>query len=374
MRVIPMAAIGGIVAGMMGSAVLPALVEAEVSAEIVARAQQAKLAATRLPDLGEIGYAGLYAGVSSGALLAAGGTNFPDAPPWKQGKKAWYDQIWALTPGAETWRQVGKLERPRALGACVTVEGLGVLCIGGGDDKQVLADAFVLRFDPKSGQASTSRFPDLPKPLMASSAAVAAGRVYVVGGHEQLGPLAGDGPPAEVWSIDPAKPPDGWRREPPIPSAGRYLPVLAGDDRCLYVFSGMSRVVSPEGKPALHCLADAWRLTCADGKWERLVDLPRGNAAAPGPAPIIDGRFVLLGGGVDDTNLTGPMDQRPPFPPTALGVDPQTGETSPVGEVRSSVVAASVAPWNGGFAVISGEVRAGVRTPEVWLYRAGGDR
>ena len=38
-----------------------------------------------LPDAH--GFGGPYAGVSGGALLVAGGANFPDATPWENGAK-----------------------------------------------------------------------------------------------------------------------------------------------------------------------------------------------------------------------------------------------------------------------------------------------
>ena len=48
----------------------------------------------RLPSLPDReGFAGLFAGVSGGALLVAGGANFPDAKPWEGGKKVWYDTV-----------------------------------------------------------------------------------------------------------------------------------------------------------------------------------------------------------------------------------------------------------------------------------------
>jgi hypothetical protein len=42
------------------------------------------------------GLAGAFAGVSNGVLIIAGGANFPDAAPWKGGKKVWWDKIQVL--------------------------------------------------------------------------------------------------------------------------------------------------------------------------------------------------------------------------------------------------------------------------------------
>ena len=45
-----------------------------------------------LPD--PLGVATPFAGVSGGALLVAGGANFPDKMPWEGGKKVWHDRVW----------------------------------------------------------------------------------------------------------------------------------------------------------------------------------------------------------------------------------------------------------------------------------------
>src|SRR4051794_13907380 len=48
-----------------------------------------------LPDLPDpLGLAGAFAGVSSGALLVAGGANFPNGMPWDGGAKVWQDRVW----------------------------------------------------------------------------------------------------------------------------------------------------------------------------------------------------------------------------------------------------------------------------------------
>ncbi|HLU88819.1 MAG TPA: hypothetical protein VKZ51_03230, partial [Cyclobacteriaceae bacterium] len=44
-----------------------------------------------IPD--KEGFAGMYAGVSNGVLIGAGGANFPDKKPWEGGEKVWYDHI-----------------------------------------------------------------------------------------------------------------------------------------------------------------------------------------------------------------------------------------------------------------------------------------
>src|SRR5512143_304145 len=54
-----------------------------------------------LPD--PLGVAGCFAGASGGALIVAGGANFPDGFPWQGGRKAWHRAVWVLTSPAGDW-------------------------------------------------------------------------------------------------------------------------------------------------------------------------------------------------------------------------------------------------------------------------------
>jgi len=67
----------------------------------------------RLPSLPDNeGFAGPLAGVSNGALIVAGGANFPDKKPWDGGKKVWYDTVFVLEKPNGEWKIAGKLPRP----------------------------------------------------------------------------------------------------------------------------------------------------------------------------------------------------------------------------------------------------------------------
>ena len=74
-----------------------------------------------LPD--KEGFASMFAGVSGGALLAAGGANFPDKRPWEGGKKVWYDTVFVLAKPDGQWQFAGKLPRPLGYGVSVTHGG-----------------------------------------------------------------------------------------------------------------------------------------------------------------------------------------------------------------------------------------------------------
>src|SRR4051794_6734931 len=97
-----------------------------------------------LPDA--IGFAGSFGGVSNGALLVAGGANFPDGgAPWTGSVKKWYHKIFVLENAHGSWKEAGKL--PMRLGYGVSVSWRdGLVCLGGSNEKGHYADAFILRY------------------------------------------------------------------------------------------------------------------------------------------------------------------------------------------------------------------------------------
>src|SRR5215468_7081944 len=88
---------------------------------LIALSNGAEPAWERLPSLpDQEGFAGMFAGVSNGTLLVAGGANFPDKKPWDGGKKVWSDAVFVLEKPDGVWKVAGKLPRPLAYGVCVT--------------------------------------------------------------------------------------------------------------------------------------------------------------------------------------------------------------------------------------------------------------
>lgn len=353
-------------ATMMGIAVM--MCSCAIPPEGSSRAPLHVTAGPAIPDLPGIGYAGGYGGASGQTLLFAGGTNFPDAPPWKNGRKVWYDSIYALSPGAERWRIAGRLPIPLAGGASVEISE-GVLCIGGTDDSRARADVLLLRM--RGDDVIVEAWPSLPSPRASFAAAVVGRTVYVVGGHEAHGPLEAE-PLADVLALDLDHRAAGWRRVAPLPGPGRWLPVVASDGKSLFVLSGMVRRVGET--PAIGFLRDVYRLTPTaangNGAWSRLPDLPRAVSAAPSPAPIVGSQILLFGGGVDTADIVKPMDARDPLDATVRAYDVETGATEEIdARVNPSVVVAAVARRGEEIIILSGEVQAGVRTPTSQLWR-----
>lgn len=305
------------------------------------------------------GFAGAYAGTSGGALVLAGGANFPAGRPWEGGGKVWHDRVFVLPPGAAAWLEAGTLPAPLGYGASVS-HGDAVVCIGGSDADAHHAAVFAIRWDGRTIRIAT--LPPLPQPLALHCAAAIGDRVFVCGGTTT--PTAVE-TSRSLLTLDLGDPAAGWRSLAPCPGAGRILATCGVARGAFHLFGGADLVRGADGKPERIWLRDAYRYDPGSG-WSRLPDLPRPAVAAASPAPALGGGLLAILGG-DDGSLIGhaPADH-PGFRRDVLGFDPLLGRWTACGELPFALVTTVAVPWEGGIVVPGGESRPGVRSPMVW--------
>ena len=323
---------------------------------------------TAMPD--PVGRAATVAGISEGALLVAGGTNFPDGMPWDGGRKAWHSDILMLEREDSEWRKIGDLPRP--LGHAVGLQtARGLIVVGGADDARHHAESFLLR--QRGGKAMVEQLPDLPHPLAYASGAVLGDLALVIGGTRKP-----DATVAEnlLLALDLRDPALGWRVISQLPAPGRIMPAVGVRDGRFFVFSGASLAADAEGKPARTYLTDAWSFRPDEG-WRRLADLPRAAVAAPSPAiPVGTSHLLVVAG--DDGSKVGfqPRSAHPGFGTRSLRYHTVTDtwcEADDLGAAKP-VAVAPVARWKGAFVIPGGELRPGVRTTQVVALRPSPER
>ncbi len=262
---------------------------------------QSSLRYATLPELPGIdgkpnpGVAGAFAGISHGALLVAGGANFPNGYPWQNGRKAWQSTIYALSePGRSThWQSVGTLPRPLAYGASV-VWNERLICIGGTDAEQPYAAVFSLTWQPDTRQVHTETLPDLPLALANLSAAVLGHELYVFGGESSRGSVR------SLFALNLQHPESGWQTRADLPGQARSFTALVAlpqaDGGSLFVLGGRQTVA---GQTTI--FGDAYQYQPSQNSWQRLADLP--VAVAAHEAAGLGANQVWLFGGDDGVRL-----------------------------------------------------------------------
>lgn len=311
---------------------------------------------TPLPD--REGFAGPFAGVHNGALIVAGGANFPGKRPWEGGEKIWYDSVFVLEKPDGEWKTGFKLPRPLGYGASIS-HSSGVICIGGSDNKQHHENIFTLSC--VNGKIQIARLPDLPKPCANLCGALVNEMIYIAGGLEKP-----DSTNAlkTFFALDLKKPDAGWKELEPWPGPERMLAVAGVANGKFFLFGGASLKKGADGKVVREWLRDAYCFTSSQG-WKRLADLPRPAVAAPSPASFVGNKLLILGGD-DGAQINTPPTEHHGFPRDVLAYDVKTDSWEKLSEMPFGLVTTPSVNWNKQIIVPGGEARPGIRSTEVW--------
>ncbi len=351
-----------------------------VSAQVFEWSELSPLPAPGSVAQAGIGVAAPFVGVSGGALIVAGGANFPGGL-WLDGErnpdaeKVWWPNTFLLESARAEWREIEPLTRPLAYGSSIS-DSIGVVCIGGSDADRHYDEVFALRWD--EGKLSRRDLPPLPSPCAFSSAVLVGRTVYVAGGL-----TAPDSTAAlhNFWALDlealegrdPNADPPAWRSLEPWPGPPRFLAVAGVQAGAIIVASGAELVPGVDGKPTRNYLADAYRFDPdpaqpGGGAWRSIASPPRPVVAAPSPmAPLGADHLLVVGG--DDGALASRTeelaDRHPGFSRRVLAYHLVTDRWVELDEVPAGHVTASLVRWEDRLVIPSGEIRPGVRSPAV---------
>lgn len=321
----------------------------------------------RLPDLPDpLGVAGPYVGVHNGALLVAGGANFP-RPIWES-QKLWRQKIHVLVQQGQkyVWRDGGVLPGPMAYGAAVSTPR-GVICLGGNHANKTFDHVFALRWDPDTKRVSQVEYPRLPQACAYGQAALIGEVLYLAGGQHGTDL---DSAMANLWALDLSGTASlgsrSWQILAPCPGGARAFNLTVNlknfSEDCLYLISGRRL-----GKHGVQFLRDVWEYNVRQRTWRRRADSPRclmaGTAVASGTKQIL-----VLGGAdgslFDQTDVL--KDRHPGFPKFAYQFDNAANKWSVAGAIPQNHVTTIPVRYAGRIVIASGEIRPRVRSPWVW--------
>ncbi len=336
---------------------------------------------SQLPPLPDpIGLAGPFAGVSNDVLIIAGGANFPDGPFWEGHAKVWYDRVFVLTEPQGEWISDFKLSRPLGYGVSVTWNEK-IVCLGGGDKDRHYADVFML--DWTGDKLETIGLPPMPRSCAFSAGVLVDNIVYVAGGQESP---SGTEALRNFWSLDLSGTTQNlkWEQLEPWPGKARILPVMAAQEGNIFLISGARLYKGADGKATREFLTDCYCYNPQSKRWKRIADSPRPIVAAPNPGIPLGHAHILFMSGDDGENFFRAAelkDRHPGFAPELFVYHTVTDTWTKMGEFPKRIpgdlgkyrnagtwppVTTTITKWKGRYVVPTGEVRPGVRTPNVF--------
>lgn len=339
----------------------------------------------RLADVPDhVGFAGSVGGVSNGVLIMAGGSNFPEGTrPWAGGIKKWYKDIYILQTPDGSWEKAGTL--PQNLGYAVSVSYKDVLVCAGGSNESGHSDkVFGLRWNNKTKAIEIEYFADLPFTLANASGEVVDNKLFIAGGLQT--PESQEALKTFLM-LDLSKPDSQWEILPSWPGVPRMLSVSASYEDRFFLFSGTNLIAdSVSAGTKRKYLNDAYVYSLKTNDWKALSHLEAPAVAAAGPALVEKSRILILGGDSGKLAESGASlrDSHPGFGNSVLEYTIANdswskGQDFPV-KIRENVISspnesdflpvtAPLVKWNGGYALIGGEVRPGTRTPGVYFIK-----
>lgn len=332
----------------------------------------------------ENGVSACYAGALGDKLIMAGGCNFPDVPASEGGKKKFYKGIYAADITADSvlnWRKVGELPLASAYGVA-TVYNDRLICAGGTDGTRSLTDVFSIRLKEDGSSAIIDSLPSFPESLDNFCGTVTGRYLLLAGGNRK-------GVPSNTfWCLDLEDTDAGWVELHSFPGEARTQAVCAAEAKDggyrFYIWGGFA--VASAGNDA-SLSTDGYCYSSDTKQWTAVAAPCDENGEAMsvggGTAVTVDNRWVLCTGGVNKdiflSALRAPMEgymlHEPEwykFNDRLMVYDMKEDAWNMV--IRSSHLARAgavlVSGGDDSFYNINGELKPGIRTPEItriWL-------
>lgn len=318
-----------------------------------------------LPDIPDpVGRAGMMAAVLVDAdgrevILAAGGANFPDAPPWSGGVKVFHRDIYLLEERDRRWgwRKVGDLPAPCAYAAwCAAPDRKRLIVAGGAAGDRHNDAVWAVAIDGTVEPFAAA----MPQPRAYGGCGVVGDTLVVLGGSRSAADTAALPTLVRLSLTEPER---GWVEAAGDPSRARIVPLLGvfGDS---VVWGGGCSLTAVEGRPRRVYRDDLHRDDLDSGAGAMLQRLESPFAGAAGPGVACRGGLLFVGG--DDGSRGGVATaDHPGQSRRVLCIDPETGRVTDVGRWPTPLATAPLLRLGDDLVTISGESRPGVRTPAV---------
>jgi len=331
-----------------------------------------------------LGVAGPLTGVHNNVLVVAGGANFPDGMPWNGGAKKYHATAYIFKQNVKGKTDVLQTTQlPEALAysaSCTTPQG--IISAGGENEKGVTNKVLLLQW--KKDELLIHSLPSLPIACANAAITYVDEKVYIAGGENSTEALR------QFFFLDLQQIERGWQALPPLPQPTSHAVMVVqnnGAGKSIYLIGGRRKTDS--GISQLY--KQVYSFNLATQTWSEEPSLPYALSAGTG---IASGscNIVLFGGDKGETfhqteKLIAAIKEEkdaakkeslnsqkaalqsvhPGFSKEVLAYNTITKQWQVVSTVPFELpVTTTAVCWDGKVFLPSGEIRAGVRTPNIW--------
>lgn len=347
-----------------------------------------------------LGLAGAINGVSNDVLIVAGGSNFPDKLPWQGGEKVYYDKIFVLQKKDKIyeWNKKIKSVLPEPVAYCgITSTSMGIVYAGGENENGISDKCFLLKWNNDKKRVDAEPLPELPLPLTNISVTHIDEVVYAVGGDRK------DTSSNTFYCLDLKDKNHQWKSLPPLPIALANATVIAQSSKSgneIFVIGGRTKAAS--GISDLHNTTFSFDLK--KQQWKKCADISDGihTTNLSGAAGVALGKnYILITGGdngktfhqietfILKIKIAKTIDEKETFTKeknnlsihhkgfdkSLLLYNTYTNVWMKIGELPFPAhVTTTDVMWGNEIIVSNGEIKPGVRTPDVWIGRVKSEK
>lgn len=352
------------------------------------------IAAVLPPSNGQtksLGFAGPVNGVSNNVLIIAGGANFSNGMPWDGGKKYYSDEIHILQRNGDKffWNKKLKSTLPEPIAYCGnTATNAGIVYAGGENGTGISKKSWLLKWNKEKESVDAEPLPDLPLALTNVALTHIDNVMYAAGGDEAKNSSVG------FFKLDLNNKNPHWETLPDLPIALANVTLIAQagkDEKNIYLIGGRTKTAS--GISELHHTTFVFDLN--NNEWEKCADISDGKnttylSAAAGVA--VGKNYILMIGGDNgkvfhriEEDIAQIAQAKTPEEKEKLTAEKNNLNIHHKGFDRSLLlyntisdawmkigeypfpaqVTATAVKWRNDIVISNGEIKPGVRTPNV---------
>lgn len=336
-----------------------------------------------------LGFAGTVVGVNNHVLIIGGGSNFPDISPWLGGKKKYYDDLYVFKKDKNDSLILFKSFRlPFALAYAANVSTAKGIVVAGGENKNGISKKVLLiQWNEAAQNIRIRNLPDLPFAVTNASVVVHDDKVYLAGGEM----VNGVSDHFLFLNLNDMK--AGWKKFSSLPKPISHSVMVIQSNRkhdCIYIIGGRKK----NENSTSDLYSSTLQFDLKTNEWKEKRSLPYTLSAGTGIA--VGSNSILLFGGDNGATFhkteelivainNEKNDEKkvqitaekiklqsthPGFCRQVLLYDTKKDEWKAIGNISfNSPVTTTAVKWENEIFIPGGEIRAGVRTPQILLAK-----